>query len=74
MHSNARIDTPIYTSDGSEIGKVGEIRGKMLKVNAAMQPDYWLDCETVMSTDMDGVRLNFEKDRLEHYKSEFVTP
>ncbi|MGK2964697.1 MAG: DUF2171 domain-containing protein [Tepidiformaceae bacterium] len=70
MHTNLATDTTIYTSDGEDIGKVKEVRGDLFKVNAAMQPDYWLPCATVATTDVEGVRVSFPKSALDANKRE----
>jgi hypothetical protein len=36
------IGVPIYTRDGSPIGKLKEVQGRYFKVDAPLQPDYWL--------------------------------
>jgi hypothetical protein len=59
--------TDVFTSDGERIGQVGEVRGHLFKVDAAMMPDYWLETDCVLSTGS-GVRLSFSKDELDDYK------
>jgi hypothetical protein len=64
------IGAEIFTSDGERIGEVKERRHGWFKVNAAMQPDYWLPRHTVVSMMDDGVvRLSFPNERLGEYKS-----
>jgi hypothetical protein len=63
------IDAEVFTTDSERIGTVKEIRHGWFKVNAAMQPDYWLPIHTVVSTMDDRVRLSFPNDRLDEYKS-----
>ena len=60
----------VYTSDGDKIGEVGEARSGTFKVNAAMQPDYWLPASTIASAAGSRVTLTFHKDRLGDYKSD----
>lgn len=62
------VDAEIFTTDGDKIGEVKEVRGSYFKVNAAMQPDYWLPMSTVTSSTGGRVMLNFHKDRLGDYK------
>jgi hypothetical protein len=52
------------TSDGNELGKVKEVTGTCFKVDAAMQPDYWLGTDTVASSTGTEVRLSIPKDRI----------
>ena len=60
----------VYTSDGDKIGEVKEVRQGSFKVNAAMQPDYWLPIHTAASAAGNRVTLSFDKDRLGDYKSD----
>jgi len=58
----------IYTQDGDHLGKVKEMRGRFFKVDAPMQPDYWLPVDTVVSASGDRITLAFEKHQLGDYK------
>jgi multidrug efflux pump subunit AcrA (membrane-fusion protein) len=57
----------IVTSDGEEIGTVKEVRGDAFKVDASLQPDYWLRLDDAQP-DGDRVRLAFPKDALADHK------
>ncbi len=63
------IDAEIYTSDGERLGTVREVEGQSFKVDAPLQPDYWLPMDCVESVSGNRVRLNFAKDRLGNYKT-----
>ena len=63
------VDAEVFTSDGDRIGKIKEVGGGSFKVDATMQPDYWLPTDTVASTSGNRVTLSFHKDRLGEYKS-----
>jgi hypothetical protein len=67
---NLPIDAEIFTTDGDKIGTVREIRGSFFKVNAAMQPDYWLPMHTVSSVTGGRVLLNFDKNQLGEHKTD----
>lgn len=54
----------VYTADGDELGKVKEVSGACFKVDAAMQPDYWLASDCLTGSTGEGLRLNFTKDQL----------
>ena len=74
MTMNRTMQTPalgvkVYTSDGDELGAVKEVQGLHFKVDAPMQPDYWLQIATVSTTGPDGVILSFTKDLLNDYKT-----
>ena len=47
MMSNVTIGAPVRTADGKELGKVKEVVGGCFKVDAPMQPDYWLATDTI---------------------------
>jgi hypothetical protein len=55
------VGTKVMTADGDELGKVKEIMGDCFKVDAPMQPDYWLGTDTIASTSTGEVRLRFTK-------------
>ena len=62
------VGAPIFTQDGSQIGKVKEVHGQFFKVDAPMQPDFWLSEEHLASGSGGEVRLAFSEDRLGDYK------
>ena len=59
---------PVHTLDGEKIGTVKEIQGGYFKVNAPLQPDYWLQREFVESNADGTVTMQFKKDDLGDYK------
>ncbi|MHB8575899.1 MAG: DUF2171 domain-containing protein [Dehalococcoidia bacterium] len=63
-------DCPVYTADGDKLGTVKEIRGSAFKVNAHMQPDYWLSFGGIRAVTPERVELAFPKDRLGDYKQD----
>jgi len=68
--SESMIGAPIYTEDGEQLGTLKETRGRFFKVNAQMQPDYWLPEECLGSTSGSELRLRIGKDRLGDYKTD----
>jgi hypothetical protein len=54
----------VYTSDNKQLGKVREWRDEAFKVDAALQPDYWLPLTAVATATPDKVLLTFPKDQL----------
>jgi hypothetical protein len=64
------VGCPIFTSDGDKLGEVKEVRSGFFKVEASMQPDYWLSTSHVTSTSGDRVVLDFVKDHLGDYKTD----
>ena len=63
------IGSEVFTTDGERLGDVDEIRVASFKVNAALQPDYWLPSNTVASIMGKRITLAFARDRLDHYRS-----
>ena len=56
-----QVGWPIYTQDGERLGEVKEIRGRYFKVRAKMEPDFWLETETVVSTASGPLTTSFCK-------------
>ena len=44
------VGSPVYGEDGNQLGKVKEVRGRYFKVDARMQPDYWLRADSVQTS------------------------
>ncbi len=61
---------PVYTQDDQRVGKVGEIRGRYIKIDAGLlQRAYWLPAETVASVvARERVSLATTKSQLEDHK------
>jgi hypothetical protein len=64
------IGTRVVTIDGDELGKVKEVSGECFKVDAPMQPDYWLGLDMIDSTMSGEVRLRFTKGGLGEAKQD----
>jgi hypothetical protein len=58
------VGARVVTADSDELGKVKEVVGSCFKVDASMQPDYWLGTDTIASTTTTEVRLSIAKDRV----------
>lgn len=54
----------VVTADGDKLGTVKEVSGDCFKVDASMQPDYWLGMDCIASSTTGEIRLTFPKDRL----------
>ena len=70
MHTNLHEGCEVFTMDGDKIGEVKEVRGDYFKVDAKMQPDYWLACGLITAETASSVTLSFNKDQLGDYKSD----
>lgn len=70
MASNTpTVGCEIYTADGDKLGTVKEVQGTYFKVDAAMQPDYWLSTECIRGgTVGNRVDVSFAKSELGTYK------
>jgi hypothetical protein len=64
------VGTRVITADGDEIGRIKEIEGDCFKVDAPMQPDYWLGMDTISTETPGGVQLNFPHSQLGDVKEE----
>jgi hypothetical protein len=64
------VGTKVVTMDGDELGTVKEIMGDCFKVDAPMQPDYWLGTDCITDSTGGIVRLSFRKDELGEMKEE----
>lgn len=62
------IGADIFTQDGERLGKLKEIHGGYFKVDAPMQPDYWLPEQYLGQGTGNEIRVSFTKDRLDDYK------
>ena len=68
------VGAPVHTEDGEQIGRVKEVDGAFFKVDAPMQPDYWLPRDALLSYTAERVTLAFNKDQLGDRKVEHSTP
>lgn len=62
------LGLPVFTQSGEQIGSVKEVTPHAIKIDAPLQPDYWLSREQVMSFTTERVTLTIEKDHLSDYK------
>lgn len=58
------VGTRVMTADGDELGTVKEVSASCFKVDASMQPDYWLSTDCIAGMSGSDVRLTFTKERL----------
>lgn len=73
MDYGLRTGQPVFTVDGDKLGEVKEVRGDYFKVDAQMQPDYWLACECIRGggpVTGDRVTVGFAKNQLDNYKTD----
>lgn len=58
----------VHASEGDELGTVKEVRGESVKIDARMQPDYWLSVMHILVREDGRVETNFSKSELGAYK------
>ncbi len=56
--------TPVFTSDGKEVGHVTEIVGEAFRVGVSWHPDFWLAIESVDAASAERAVLRFDHDHL----------
>ena len=67
------VGQTVYDADGRELGKVKEVRGRYVKVDVRMQPDYWLSTDAVSSAG-DRLVVSSDAQRVEHPDFEETEP
>lgn len=58
----------VMTADGAKLGKVKEVSDDSFKVDAPMQPDYWLDFTTIDMATRQTVTVGVTRDELDQVK------
>jgi hypothetical protein len=76
QNSNADLAAgkDLYSRDGDHLGKVKEVRGGLLKVDAPLQPDYWLSATSIGQPLGNDLYVTFTKDQLSQHKVDAPTP
>jgi hypothetical protein len=54
----------VYTSDGYEAGRVDAVEGPCFRLDARLQPDYWLSRDTIAGMTEGVLRLRFTRQEL----------
>jgi hypothetical protein len=70
MATGPTVGERVYTADGDQLGTIKEVAGTCFKVDASMQPDYWLGNDTIAGNTGSEIRLTFPKDRLGDMKTD----
>ena len=58
----------VLTTDGAKLGKVKEVSDDSFKVDAPMQPDYWLDFTTIDMATRQAVTVGVTRDEIDQVK------
>ena len=62
------VGSDIFTADREKLGVVKEVSGNYFKVDASMQPDYWLPARQIVDIEEGRVRLGFVNEELGLHK------
>ncbi|MGE0541542.1 MAG: hypothetical protein AB7R89_15315 [Dehalococcoidia bacterium] len=75
-HANVEsaVGKDLYTHNGDHLGTVKEVRGGLIKVDAPLQPDYWLSASAIDQPLGNGLAVTFAKDELSEYKVDAPDP
>ena len=58
MNDKPIIGAKVVTADGKPLGKLMEIDGDCYKVDAPLQPDYWLNSKVVAKTSPSEIQIS----------------
>jgi hypothetical protein len=64
------VGAEVMSADGDMLGKVKEVSGSGVKVDAPMRPDYWLGTDCVAGSSRGAVRLTVTKGQFGNAKDE----
>lgn len=64
MNETPELGAEVVTADGEALGKVKEFEGGCFKVDAPLQPDYWLAPDVIDVATPTTVQLLFSKNEL----------
>jgi hypothetical protein len=62
--SEAAIGFDVFTVDGLPVGRVGEIAGDFMRIDAHLRPDFWLRLDDATNVEARSVTLAYPKDAL----------
>jgi len=64
----------VFTRDGEELGRIKELTGTHLKIDARMKRDYWLAASDLIGFDSGVARVDFDARDLELHQFETPEP
>jgi hypothetical protein len=68
MDGMPNLGAHVWTVDGDDLGVIKEIQGRYFKVDASMQPDYWLPTDCIRTASAQRVELSMDKDHVGDFK------
>ncbi len=67
------LDSPVWSADGVELGRVEEVHTHGFKVDAHLRPDYWLSGADIQKITPHGVVMCFISLDLAYHEIDDVT-
>lgn len=58
------VGAHVFTLDGVRLGRVCEVHPHYFKLDVSLKPDFWLSRDTVWSSDLSGVHVDFRRHEL----------
>ncbi|HZQ37505.1 MAG TPA: hypothetical protein VFD32_16350 [Dehalococcoidia bacterium] len=65
-----QVGAHVYTLDGAALGTVADSTTQAFKVDAPLEPDFWLSRDCIRLASSDEVRVDFNRDDLGRRKLE----
>ncbi len=65
-----QVGARVYTLDGADLGTVADSTPQAFKVDAPLEPDYWLSRDCIRLASSDEVRVDFNRNDLDARKLE----
>jgi hypothetical protein len=65
-----QIGAHVYTLDGADLGTVADSTPRAFKVDAPLEPDFWLSRDCIRLASSEEVRVDFNRDDLDARKLE----
>ncbi len=67
-HAAPEAGCEVFSSEGLPVGKIERVSGRFIRVNAPMQPDYWLCVDDIVSLDDGAVTLAYPHPAVPQHK------
>jgi len=72
--ASAAIGFDVFTADGFPVGRVGEIAGAFMRIDAHLRPDFWLRLDDATNVEGRSVTLAYPKDALPQHMHSSAAP
>ncbi|MBI5284975.1 MAG: hypothetical protein HY874_07760 [Chloroflexi bacterium] len=67
-HAAPAAGGEVYSSEGLPVGKIARVSGRFMRIDAPMQPDYWLCVDDIVSLDDGAVTLAYPHPAVPQHK------